>query len=91
LFELLITAHLLRFLVFCIQRYLIPLPISLDASEIDLTIWSGFPGSLSQLTPVRLTQIVLKPNAPAPDTSQLFEEKKVTSLGEQLNLSVTSR
>ncbi|MDC3312091.1 hypothetical protein OAW28_05510 [Alphaproteobacteria bacterium] len=91
LFELLITGHLLRFLVFFIQRYLIPLLISLDASEIDLTIWSGFPRRLSQLKPDLLTQIVLKPNAPAPHTSQLFEEKKVTSLGEQLNLSVTSR
>jgi hypothetical protein len=50
----------------------------------------GFPGRLSEATPVRLTQMVLKPNAPAPETSQLFDEKNVTSLGLHSNRSVKS-
>ena len=57
------------------------------ASEMELTMMSGFPGRLSHATPVRLTQMVLKPNAPAPETAQLFDEKNVTSLGLQSNRS----
>ena len=59
-------------------------------SVIELTILSGKPGSLSHAAPLRLTQMVLKPNAPAPEISQLFEEKKVTSLIKTINEEIKS-
>jgi|GEM_PF-4116992 hypothetical protein len=45
----------------------------------------GFTRRLSLAISVRLTQMVLQPNAPAPKTSLFFDAKDVTSLGLRLS------
>ena len=43
----------------------------------------GLAGRSSHTLPARVTQMVLKPKAPAPEISQLFDEKKMITAGPQ--------